>query len=83
MAEAINIHKQLAMGKNPEVRNNAKGSIPKYATGGAVRAEKGIADLPALSSKPAAPPKPTGKIATLKKGGAVPKMMKKTAARGR
>lgn len=93
MAEAINIHKQLAMGKSPEVRNSAKGSIPKYAAGGSVKVP------PALDSSRKEPlPRPpagmAGKIATLKKGGAVPKKglgvtiavaipVKKSAGRGR
>lgn len=95
MAEAINLHKQLAMGKNPEVRNSAKGSMPKYAKGGAVMAEKGVANLPARGSAPPPLPKPTGKIATLKSGGKVPAKkgigltvaiavpMRKAAGRGR
>lgn len=82
MAEAINIHKQLAMGKSPEVRNSAKGSIPKYANGGAVMSEKGVATLPAKGVIPPLP-KPGGKIATLKKGGVAVKPVRKAVARGR
>lgn len=82
MAENIPQHKRMAMGETIKTAPG-KSVMPKYAQGGAVRSEKGIADLPPLSSKAPALPKPTGKIATLKKGGAVPKMMKKAAARGR
>lgn len=72
MAEAINMHKSLAMGKPTTTEAAGKGSIPKYAKGGAVMSEKGVANLPAKGTIPPLP-KPTGKIATLKKGGAVPK----------
>jgi hypothetical protein len=98
MAEAINLHKQLAMGMSPEVRNSAKGAIPKYAKGGAVMSEKGVANLPAKGTMPKlARPAPgeAGKIATLKNGGKVPPKkgigltiavaipMRKAAGRGR
>lgn len=74
MAEAINMHKKLAMGEGESVaKASGKGAIPKYAKGGAVMSEKGVANLPARGSAPPPLPKPTGKIATLKKGGAVPK----------
>lgn len=73
MAEAINMHKKLAMGEGESVAKAAgKGAMPKYAKGGAVMPEKGVANLPAKGTIPPLP-KPTGKIATLKKGGAVPK----------
>lgn len=40
MSEAINQHKQIAMGKSPTVNVPGKGSIPKYAKGGNVKAPK-------------------------------------------
>ena len=40
MPEAINQHKQIAMGKSPSVEAPGKGSIPKYAKGGNVKAGK-------------------------------------------
>lgn len=95
MSEAINIHKQLAMGKSPEVRNNAKSVIQKYAKGGAVMNESKVANLPARGSAPPPFPKSDGtKIATYKKGGNVAKKMpgltiaiavpvKKASGRGR
>ncbi len=94
MAEAINMHKKLAMGEGESVAKAAgKGAMPKYAKGGAVMSESKVANLPARGSAPPPLPKPTGKIATLKKGGmpkrpagitiAVAVPMRKASGRGR
>ena len=40
MSEMINQHKQLAMGKSPNVEAPGKGAMPKYAKGGKVKAGK-------------------------------------------
>lgn len=40
MSEAMNQHKQLAMGKSPTVSVPGKGSMPKYAKGGNVKSAK-------------------------------------------
>lgn len=93
MAEAINLHKQIAMGKSPTVEAPGKSVMPKYAKGGSVKVP------PALDSSRKNPlPRPIagneGKIATLKKGGMPPKRgmgitiavavpVKKSAGRGR
>jgi hypothetical protein len=70
----INMHKRLAMGQSgAETHLKKGGKVAKYAKGGAVMSESKVANLPARSSAPPPLPKPTGKIATLKKGGAVPK----------
>ena len=94
MAEAISQHKRMAAGETISLAKG-KSVIQKYATGGAVMSESKVANLPARGSKPAPVEKATGaKIATFKKGGAVPKKgmgltiaiampMKKSAGRGR
>lgn len=68
--EAVNLHKRLAMGA-PESTAKAAGKsvIQKYANGGKVMPESRVANLPARGSAPPPLPKPTGKIATMKKGG--------------
>lgn len=85
MSEAINAHKKMAMGIT-EGNKMKKGGIAKYAKGGAVMSEKGVATLPAKTSAPPPLARPAagmaGKIATLKKGGAA-KPMRKAAGRGR
>lgn len=68
MAEAINMHKSLAMGKPTTTEASGKGVIQKYAKGGSI-GDSRIANLPARGSAPPPLPKPAGKIATLKKGG--------------
>ena len=92
--EGINLHKRLAMGMD-ESSAKAKGAgvIQKYKSGGSVMPESRVANLPARGSAPPPLPKPTGKIATMKKGGAAKKMsgfavtiaipVKKSAGRSR
>ena len=91
---AVNMHKLLASGASPQVEAKGKSVIQKYAKGGAVMAEGGAANLPARGGV-LEPMKATGaKIASLKKGGAVPKKgmgltiaigipVRKAAGRGR
>ena len=93
MAEAISQHKKMAMGESVPMAKG-KSVIQKYAKGGAVMAEGGAANLPARGGV-LEPMKATGaKIASLKKGGAVPKKgmgltiaigipVRKAAGRGR
>ena len=70
----INMHKRIAMGQpNAETHLKKGGKVKKYASGGAVNKgavpESRVANLPAKGT--VAPlPKPTGKIATMRKGGA-------------
>ena len=72
MSEAISQHKRMAMGESVPMAKG-KSVIQKYAKGGAVMAEGGAANLPAKGGA-LQPMKATGaKIATLKKGGVVPK----------
>jgi hypothetical protein len=68
MAEAISQHKRMAMGEAVPMAPG-KSVIQKYAGGGKVMPEKGVANLPAKGG--ALPiPKATGaKIATYKNGG--------------
>ena len=81
--EGINLHKRLAMGEG-ESAATAKGKsvIQKYKSGGSVMSESRVANLPARGSAPPPLPKPTGKIATMKRGGSA-KPVKKSAGRGR
>lgn len=75
MAEAISQHKRMAMGESVPMAKG-KSVMPKYAKGGAVMAESKVANLPAKGDRPPLErpaPGQAGKIATLKKGGAVPK----------
>ena len=91
--EGINLHKRLAMGASEGTAKAAgKSVIQKYAKGGTVMSESRVANLPARGSAPPPLPKPTGKIATMKKGGkakmpgltiAVAIPVKKSAGRGR
>lgn len=93
MSEAISQHKRMAMGESVPTAKG-KSVIQKYAKGGAVMAEGGAANLPAKGGA-LQPEKATGaKIATFKKGGAVPKKgmgltiaigipVRKAAGRGR
>ena len=92
---AVNMHKLLASGASPQVEAKGKSVIQKYAKGGAVMAEGGVANLPAQGSAPPPLAKSTGaKIATMKKGGMAAKKgmgltiavaipMRKAAGRGR
>jgi len=94
MAEAISQHKRMAMGETVPLAKG-KAVIQKYANGGSVMPEGRAANLPARGSAPPPLTKSDGtKIATYKKGGAVPKKgmgltiaiampMKKSAGRGR
>ena len=69
MAEAISQHKRMAMGESVPMASG-KSVIQKYARGGAVMAEGGVANLPARGSAPPPLEKSDGtKIATYKKGG--------------
>lgn len=63
--EAINMHKKNAMGITPKTAAG-KGSLPKYAVGGAVKVPKALDS----SQKQPLPKGGTFKIATMKKGGA-------------
>lgn len=92
--EGINLHKRLAMGAGESVAEaKGKGVMQKYKSGGSVMSESRVANLPARGSAPPPLPKPTGKIATMKKGGSAKKMsglavtiaipVKKSAGRGR
>lgn len=91
--EGINLHKRLAMGASESTaKASGKSVIQKYAKGGTVMSESKVANLPARGSAPPPLPKPTGKIATMKKGGkakmpgltiAVAIPVKKSAGRGR
>jgi len=85
MSEAISQHKKMAMGESVPMAKG-KSVMPKYASGGAVMKEGGVANLPAKGSAPPPLARPAagmaGKIATLKKGGAA-KPMRKVAGRGR
>jgi hypothetical protein len=92
--EGINLHKRLAMGASEgTAKASGKSVIQKYAKGGAVMPESRVANLPARGSAPPPLPKPTGKIATMKKGGmakkgpglmiAVALPVKKSAGRSR
>jgi hypothetical protein len=68
MSDEISQHKRMAMGQSVPLASG-KAVIQKYAKGGAVMAEGGVANLPAKGS-PKAPTKATGeKIATMKRGG--------------
>ena len=81
--EGINMHKRLAMGMGESIaKAKGKSVIQKYKSGGSVMREGGVANLPARGSAPPPLPKPTGKIATMKRGGAA-KPVKKSAGRGR
>jgi hypothetical protein len=94
MSEAISQHKRMAMGETVPLAKG-KSVIQKYAKGGSVMSESKVANLPARGSAPPPLEKSSGtKIATYKKGGAVPKKglgltiaigmpMKKSAGRGR
>ena len=92
--EGINLHKRLAMGAGESVAEaKGKSVIQKYKSGGSVMPESRVANLPARGSAPPPLPKPTGKIATMKKGGSAKKMsgfavtiaipVKKSTGRGR
>lgn len=91
MTEAINAHKKMAMGMTEGNVMKKGGKVAKYAKGGAVMSEKKSHTLINNSSQKQPLPKPTGKIATMKKGGhaksgltvAIVMPMKKASARGR
>jgi len=70
MSEAINAHKKMAMGITEGNVMKKGGKVAKYAGGGKVMSEKGVANLPAKG----APLKANfnagkAKIATMKRGG--------------
>jgi hypothetical protein len=94
MAEdATNQHKRLAMGESGSfTMASGKGAIQKYAKGGSVMPEAGVADLPPRGDRKPALGGPFGKVATMKKGGsakmpgltiAVAIPVKRSAGRGR
>ena len=73
MSDAISQHKRMAMGETVPLAKG-KAVIQKYANGGSVMPEGRAANLPARGSAPPPFEKASGtKIATFKKGGAVPK----------
>jgi hypothetical protein len=81
MSEAISQHKRMAMGESVPMASG-KSVIQKYAKGGAVMAEGGVANLPAKGGV-LEPMKATGaKIANFKKGGMPKKGMGLTIAIG-
>ena len=81
MSEAISQHKRMAMGESVPMAKG-KSVIQKYAKGGAVMAEGGVANLPAKGGV-LEPMKATGaKIANFKKGGMPKKGMGLTIAIG-
>jgi hypothetical protein len=73
MTEAINAHKKMAMGMTEGNVMKKGGAVKRYAMGGAVNKgaipESRVANLPAVAVTPKIG-KPTGKIATMKRGGA-------------
>lgn len=75
MADDINMHKSLAMGKPTTTEAAGKGVIQKYKKGGSIGESK-VANLPVRGSAPPPLARPAkgeaGKIATLK-GGGMPK----------
>jgi hypothetical protein len=75
MSEAISQHKKMAMGESVPLAAG-KGVIQKYKNGGSI-AESKVANLPVRGSAPPPLARPAkgeaGKIATMKRGGAMPK----------
>jgi hypothetical protein len=69
--DAINMHKRLAMGESNGFTQASGKGIKGYKSGGAVMPESKTRTLIEDSSQKQPLPKPTGKIATLKKGGAL------------
>jgi hypothetical protein len=94
MSDAISQHKRMAMGESVPLASG-KSVIQKYANGGAVMKEGGVANLPAKGSAPPPLEKSSGiKVATYKKGGMAAKKrmgltiaiaipVRKAAGRGR
>jgi hypothetical protein len=68
MAEGISQHKRMAMGESVPTAKG-KGSLPKFAGGGAVMAESKVANLPAKGEVMPMIKGSGEKIATYKKGG--------------
>jgi hypothetical protein len=91
--EATNLHKRLAMGASGSIASaSGKGAIQKYAKGGSVMPEAGVANLPPKGDRKPESGGPFGKIATMKKGGkakqigysiAIAIPVKRSAGRGR
>jgi hypothetical protein len=73
MSEEINAHKKMAMGITEGNKMKKGGKVKHFAEGGKVMSEAKSVGRLMDSSRKEPLPKPTGKIATLKKGGAVPK----------
>lgn len=82
----INMHKRIAMGQSgAETHLKKGGKVQKYAAGGKVMPEKGVANLPARGDvKNGGVDFNAGKakIATMKRGGAA-KPVKRASGRGR
>ena len=88
MSEPVNMHKRIAMYGEQEATHLKKGgTVKKYATGGKVMHEAGVANLPARGDR-----KNSGvdfnagksKVAIMKKGGKVHHAApRKTSGRGR
>jgi hypothetical protein len=70
MAEGISQHKRMAMGESVPMAKG-KGSLPKFAGGGAVMAESKVANLPAKGEVMPLVKGTGAKIATFKRGGNV------------
>jgi hypothetical protein len=70
MAEGISQHKRMAMGESVPMAKG-KGSLPKFAGGGAVMPESKVANLPAKGEVMPMIKGNGEKIATYKRGGNV------------
>jgi hypothetical protein len=70
MSEAISQHKRMAQGETIALAKG-KGSLPKYANGGAVMPESKVANLPAKGEVMPVVKATGAKIATFKRGGNV------------
>jgi hypothetical protein len=73
MSDGINMHKRLAMGESNGFTQASGKGIKGYKEGGQVMSESQAAGRLLDSSQKQPLPKPTGKIATLKKGGDAPR----------
>ena len=71
--DQINMHKRLAMGASSGITQASGKAIKGYKEGGKVMPESQVGNRVLDSSQKQPLPKPGGKIATLKKGGDIPK----------
>ena len=71
MSDDINMHKRLAMGEAGGFTQAKGKGIKGYKSGGSVMPESKTRTLIEDSSQKQPLPKPTGKIASLKKGGSL------------